>query len=81
MADLKDLKIDPERLRAARGERTQTEVAEKIGVTRQHIWNWESGTANPPSPALAQLCLLYGVSVESLTNAQDIFLQNLPNAA
>ena len=57
-------------LKAARvnANLTQRETAEKMGIDRSTVINWESGKTYPTAPQLIQLCTLYGVGVD------DIFL-------
>lgn len=45
---------------------SKTFVANRIGVTRQTVANWESGVSVPAGKNLAALCKLYGVTVEEL---------------
>lgn len=66
MDDLQEIKIDPEKLKAARGERGLTAVASAIGISKQQLWNYENGLSEPSSSTIAKLCLLYQVSIESL---------------
>ena len=45
---------------------TQEFVAETIGVSRQAVSKWESGTSDPSTSNLLALVKLYGVSAEDL---------------
>ena len=45
---------------------TQDFVAETIGVSRQAVSKWESGTSDPSTSNLLALAKLYGVSAEDL---------------
>ena len=45
---------------------TQEFVAETIGVSRQAVSKWETGTADPSTANLLSLAKLYGVSAEEL---------------
>ena len=45
---------------------TQEFVAETIGVSRQAVSKWESGTSDPSTSNLLALAKLYGVSAEDL---------------
>ena len=45
---------------------TQEFVAESLGVTRQAVSKWESGTTDPSTSNLIALAKLYGVSVEEI---------------
>ena len=45
---------------------TQEFVAESIGISRQAVSKWESGTTDPSTSNLLALAKLFGVSVEEL---------------
>ncbi len=45
---------------------TQEFVAERLGVSRQAVSKWESGTSDPSTSNLLALAKLYGVSAEEL---------------
>jgi DNA-binding XRE family transcriptional regulator len=45
---------------------TQEFVAETIGVSRQAVSKWESGTSDPSTSNLIALAKLYGISAEDL---------------
>lgn len=45
---------------------TQEFVAEHLGVSRQAVSKWESGTSDPSTSNLLALAKLYGVSAEEL---------------
>lgn len=47
---------------------TQTELAEKLTVSRQTVSNWELGEAIPSADNLGRLGALYGVSMDYLMN-------------
>ena len=57
-----------ETLKAYRTERQMTQefVAESLGVSRQAVSKWESGTSDPSTSNLFALAKLFGVSVEEL---------------
>lgn len=63
------MKLD-EKLISLRKEKgiTQLSVAEVLGVSRQAISRWESGTALPSTENLARLSELYHVPVDYLLN-------------
>lgn len=61
------LEIDHLKLQKARGNRSITEVARVIGISRQHLWNIETGKRTPSAEILARLCFLYDLSVAELT--------------
>ena len=52
-------------LRKARGW-SQEELAERIGVTRQAVSRWESGSAKPDADKIIAICDLFGVSADYL---------------
>lgn len=43
------------------------EAAEKLGVTPQSIWHWETGRRTPRRSSLARMAELYDVAVDQLT--------------
>ena len=45
---------------------TQEFVAEAVGVSRQAVSKWESGSSDPSTSNLLALARLYGVSAEEL---------------
>ena len=45
---------------------TQAFVAETIGVSRQAVSKWESGTSDPSTSNLMALAKLFGISAEEL---------------
>ena len=45
---------------------TQEFVAETLGVSRQSVSKWESGTSDPNTSNLIALAKLYGISAEEL---------------
>jgi len=51
---------------------TQTELAEKIGVSQATVGMWETGNRTPRASKLLELSKLLGCSVEDL-------LKNLPD--
>ncbi|MEF3304859.1 helix-turn-helix domain-containing protein [Paenibacillus sp. GYB003] len=48
------------------GGMTQTELAERLGVTHQAVSKWERGVSLPDLPTFAQLALLLGVPTDVL---------------
>lgn len=59
-------------IKGARVERnmTQKQVADRIGVRKETISNWETGKTAPTVPQLMRLCEIYEV------NISDIFLHD-----
>ena len=45
---------------------TQGTLAEKMGVSRQAISKWESGTAYPDIKKISELCILFGTDPDTL---------------
>lgn len=81
MTELEQVKIDPGKLRAARGCRKLSEVARIVGVSKQNLWNYENGHNQMSAATLAKLCILYKTPIEKLTTADELFLQNAYSAA
>ncbi len=57
-------------LRKSRGL-SQEELAEKLGVSRQAVSRWESGTAQPDAGNLWQLSRLFGVTADYLLDEEQ----------
>ncbi len=53
-------------LRFARGEMTQAELAERIGVTRQTVIAIEQGRYSPSLEMAFQIARVFGVSLEDV---------------
>lgn len=45
---------------------TQAEVAAELGVSRQVVTKWESGRSAPNPVQVAKLCMLLGVTTDSV---------------
>ena len=58
----------PEILKSHRTARhmSQEYLAEQLGVTRQAVSKWESGTSEPSTANLLALSKLYGISLDEL---------------
>ena len=65
-------------MRKARGW-SQEELAERVGVSRQAVSRWESGTAKPDVDKIIAICDLFGVSADYLL--RDISGQSEVSAA
>lgn len=52
-------------MRKARGW-SQEELADRVGVTRQAVSRWESGSAKPDADKIIAVCDLFGVSADYL---------------
>ena len=50
---------------------TQEFVAESLGVSRQTVSKWETGTADPSTSNLLALAKLFGVSAEELLRSVE----------
>ena len=50
---------------------TQEFVAESLGVSRQAVSKWETGTADPSTSNLLALARLFGVSAEELLQSME----------
>jgi transcriptional regulator with XRE-family HTH domain len=55
-----------ERMRVARGARTQREIAEALGVKQPTVAEWEADRKSPRSDKLAQIAELLGLDVNDL---------------
>jgi transcriptional regulator with XRE-family HTH domain len=57
-----------ERIRAARGRAglTQAALAQKVGVTRSAVAQWETGRAGQVGAHLAQIAAVLGVGIDHL---------------
>ena len=58
--------INSTKLREARGSRSKVAVAEVLGISRQHLWQIETGRRKPGSEILAKLCWLYGLEISDI---------------
>ncbi len=71
-----EIRLEKEQVRKSLGETlkeyrincnmTQEFVAETVGVSRQAVSKWETGTSDPSTANLLALAKLYGVSAEEL---------------
>ena len=55
-------------LAAARvnAELTQTDVAKKMGVSKQTIVNWEKGRISPKQAQLEMMCRIYTIALDNI---------------
>ncbi len=60
-----DLKISLAAARVNAGY-TQAEVAEKMGVTKQTVLNWEKGRINPKIPEMEMICRIYSIPQDNI---------------
>lgn len=56
---------------------TQTEVGEKINVSRQTISSWENGKSYPDIPMLVTLSDLYDLSLDYLLKEDNSYMSKL----
>ena len=49
----------------------ENDLAEQLGVSRQSVSKWETGTADPSTSNLLALAKLFGVSAEELLRQVD----------
>ena len=60
------IRLDAGKIKTARGARGVMETAKELGISRQHLWQVESGRMVPSGDILARLCIYYRVPVEDL---------------
>jgi transcriptional regulator with XRE-family HTH domain len=60
-----------ERLAALRGTRgwSMEQLADRLGVSRQSVWYWESAQREPKPAMLTRIAKLFGVSERELLRA------------
>lgn len=70
------------RLKSARTARglTQEQVAEKIGVSRQSVSNWENSRSYPDIVSVIKLSDLYSVSLDELLKEDADMIKHLDDA-
>ena len=51
---------------------SQEQLADRLGVTRQSVSKWESGTALPELVKLISLSEIFGVSLDYLTGRTEV---------
>ena len=59
------------KLRFERGELTQEELADKLGVSRQTVYSIEKGKYNPSVTLALQIAVFFGVRVEDVFNIKE----------
>lgn len=45
----------------------QTDVALKLGVSKESVANWENGKVAPKATTLVRLCEIYGVPLDTIS--------------
>jgi hypothetical protein len=81
MSELEHIKIDPLKLRAARGDRKLIDAARAVGISSQRLWNYENGHSEMPAAIAAKLCILCQTSIEKLTTADELFFAKMYSTA
>ena len=54
---------------------TQTQLAEKLGVTRQTVYKWESGQSYPEAMTLWEMHLLFDISLDLLLDPNHALVE------
>ena len=55
---------------------TQSQLAEKLGITDRAISKWENGRAMPDSSLMLDLCSILNISVNELLSGEVIDMEN-----
>ena len=55
---------------------TQSQLAEKLGITDRAISKWENGRAMPDSSLMLDLCSILKISVNDLLSGEEIGMEN-----
>lgn len=53
---------------------TQTQLAEKLGVSRKTIQNYEAGIFYPKRTMIARICDLFGLDMATFATSGELFL-------
>ena len=56
---------------------SQEDLAEKLGITRQTISNWELNETSPDLKQASQLCDIFNISLDELTGKENAILTRL----
>ena len=64
------------RLRKQKGL-SQEELAYQLGISRQSVSKWESGTSVPELERLVEISELYGVSLDELVKGENSVVQGM----
>ena len=51
---------------------TKTDLAGRLGVTRQAVGNWERGVSYPTAANLLQMAELFGCTVDELLGREEM---------
>ncbi|MHB0995352.1 MAG: helix-turn-helix transcriptional regulator [Elusimicrobiales bacterium] len=66
-----ELQNNLRKLRFEKGEMTQEEIADKLGVSRQTVYAIEKGKFNPSVTLALQIAAFFGVRVEEVFNIKE----------
>lgn len=58
---------------------TQAELAERIGVSRETVYRWESGKHAPPQGRMKDICNAFGITEEQFWNEDLSYSQGRNN--
>ncbi len=67
MAETVELVFDGSRLKDARKERSMSEIAKAVGITRQSLMQIEQGLTKPSADTLVKLCAVLNLNISDLT--------------
>ena len=56
---------------------SQEDLAEKLGITRQTISNWELEETSPDLKQASKLCDIFNISLDELTGKENVILTKL----
>lgn len=56
---------------------SQEDLAEKLGITRQTISNWELNETSPDLKQASKLCDIFNISLDELTGKENAILTKL----
>ena len=55
---------------------TQTQLADKLGLTNRAVSKWETGRALPDSAIMLELCSILGITVNDLLSGEVVTMDN-----
>ena len=55
---------------------TQTQLADKLGLTNRAVSKWETGKALPDSAIMLELCSILGITVNDLLSGEVVTMDN-----
>jgi transcriptional regulator with XRE-family HTH domain len=68
---LRNIELDPRKLRPLRGNVSRAAIGESIGVGSSQVANYENGAKKPSADKLLRLMMLYNVRPEDLAVEVD----------